>query len=198
LRTAASPQAIWEKSFSRLIVNSLWAACAAALRAMMWTSKVAGSWFRWVRKNSRHTRLSRFRVTAGPTFLVTVIPSREPGWSHGAYMTMKCLLKRRCPSCPNCRYAGRFRIRLCLGSPCRKYFAFALDLASPARFYRRSPCLHQYLEPLPRLSVFDRQAFASFGTAAIDNGPSAFGRHPFTKTVRAGTFDATGLIGSFH
>ena len=63
---------------------------------------------RFSRKNSLTRRLSRFRTTAFPTRLVTVIPNRFRFRSFGKKATMKKRSERLRPCFDNWIYADRF------------------------------------------------------------------------------------------
>ena len=73
--------------------NSLWFFVADALSfAIRLISQEPFSLCLFSRKNSRDSRLIRFRVTALPTFLLTVIPNRVLCAGEGAIIAIKQLL----------------------------------------------------------------------------------------------------------
>lgn len=153
------------------------------------------SW-RFNRKNSRVSRLIRLRVTAFPTFLVTVIPRRIRPKRLGRYLTIKYASWIFLPPCASATKSGRFKMRSALVKlkPCNSC------LPSSCGDTRRLPSTASGPAPTGRSRLFSlyRQTLPSLGSAPIDDPSALFGRHSFQKTVIAGTFDSTRLIRPFH
>ena len=84
---------------------------AASFFAIILISSVVPSFSRFVRKYSRSNRLIRFLVTAFPTRLVTVTPSRDCGVDPVKNKTIKCEFCTRRPVLEMLMNSGRFRIR---------------------------------------------------------------------------------------
>ena len=87
---------------------------AACLLAIMLMSQCPAKWCRLNRKYSRTRRLILFRLTAGPTFLVTVMPMRDrPSWL-GEKIAMKCSFCILRPDSAKAMNSRRFKIRSAL------------------------------------------------------------------------------------
>lgn len=83
---------------------------AACLLAIILISHVPAKWCRFNRKCSRTSRLIRLRLTAGPTFLVTVMPIRDRPRRLGEKIAMKCSFCIRRRDSARARYSRRFKI----------------------------------------------------------------------------------------
>jgi len=97
-------------SRSRALASSLPRRLRAAGFAMITSSLPASSCALLLRNHSRIPRLTRFRTTALPTFLLTVIPSRQPVSPRAIKMTKQFEETRR-PWRPISRYSLETRIR---------------------------------------------------------------------------------------
>jgi hypothetical protein len=145
----------------------------------MMISWAGGSWFLLRRKNSRNSRLIRFRSTAPPRFFPTDNPRRGRLRVFGR-MTTRKLVDRIFRVCGNRRIKSR---RLRRRSSREKVWERGSTGAG-----RRGP-KDRYL---------NRESFSAFSPSALDDIPAGPGAHPFQKTVGPGPVNIAGLKCSFH
>lgn len=124
---------------------------------MTTTSQSAGT-NTFCRTNSRTSRLMRFRVTALPTFLLTVMPTRP--WPSTSEKMRKCWVWNFRPRSCTRRNSRRLRSRRFLPKPNRLLLAYRhrdalAALGSPALEDQAPPAgLHPSSEPMGALSTF--------------------------------------------
>lgn len=188
---------------------------AACLLAIILISQIPARRCRLNLKCSRISRLIRLRLTAGPTFLVTVMPIRDRPSRLGEKMAMKCSFCIRRPDLARARYSRLFKILSALVKKNRngqashldnRDFSFRADKYPYARKDKHQaalqnivcPAILRYL-PLPiNVNKLPGQSRPSLGSPSIYNSSALFGGHAFQKAVISGPFDSAGLKCSFH
>ena len=131
------------------------------------------------RKYSLTNRFNRLRITALPTFLVTVIPSRDLSASFNAKRMIKCRSRTCFPFRDNRRNSFRFR------SLSAFFISLSLNLLP---FYlisvdRRAQlflcCQCHVMRQLMHDRALYSQTFTAFRPAAVDYIAAVFSRHTF-------------------
>ena len=176
---------------------------------MMLMSQLAEKLCRFNRKNSRIIRLIRFRLTALPTFFVTVMPNRDRLCSEGEKKTMKCSFCIFRPEFASSINSFRFKILWAFEWEKRNGQAFRLETRSyDINQWIRMALQHiatrwiwairaLYKPPAARRAL-SWQSNPSLGSSPVDDSSTLFGRHSLKKTMIPGPFDSAGLKCSFH
>jgi hypothetical protein len=133
------------------------------------------------RKNSRTSRLIRFRVTELPTFPLTVIPNRHWPRSLGLLITTKFADGFLRPARDSFRNSGRFLRRADFGN-------FSLPGGNILSCLRTG-ALRRHVH---------RQSLPPLGAAPLEHFTPAGCIHAGEKTVGALSANIARLIGSFH
>ena len=159
--------------------------------AIITISVEGGSQDLWRRKNSRILLLIWFRLTALPTFLLTIMPKRGLSLRLGRINTKKyrvmCLFVFRVVA----RYSLRQRSRFCLGNDWSGCWHSCLLEGQRIKIYE--PFSAKVL--LPRLYA---KPFSALSPPAADDLSSTSCFHTSPKAMISFSSDCTGLIGTFH
>lgn len=131
----------------------------------------------WCLKTSLVQRLIRLRITAQPTFLLTVIPRRGTFWIFICQMTRKPLVLILPGESKSLTKSARFRKRTDLGNVPTSLFWLMSRLFNGNSY---------------------RQALAAFGPSTLDNKPAVFGSHSYQKSMGTFARGIARLKGSFH
>ena len=129
-------------------------------------------------KISLMQRFRRLRITAQPTFLLTVIPKRACASSLTCQTNKKPLTVILSVEPDSLKKSARFRKRRDLGNVLSR-------LASPA------------IQELLGCNAY-RKVLAPLGPSALDNKTTVLGGHPYQKTMCTFTGSITWLKCSFH
>lgn len=150
---------------------------AASLRAITFKS-TAGSSKRLFLKTSLTQRLILFRVTAQPTFLLTVTPSRACVRVFACHTIRIPLEANFLTEFLKPRNSDRFR---------------SLTVGGNAEMASTAPTVEELL-----YSNTDRQVFSTFCSSAFDNQTSIFGSHSHQKAMSSFSRNVAWLKCSFH
>jgi hypothetical protein len=138
----------------------------------------AGNASLWCLNTSLVKRLTRLRITAQPTFLLTVIPRRGPATSLSFQTTRKPLTAYLPDADKSLTKSARFLSRTDLGNVLISGFGSAtLKLLG---------------------GNADGQAFATFCPAPLDYETTVFSGHSYEKTMGPFTRSVAWLKCSFH
>ena len=132
------------------------------------------------RKNSRTRRLILFRLTAPPTFLVTVMPNRERPCRPGENTAIKCSFWNLRPVFANAINSWRFKILSAFLKENRNGQTSRLNLKKSYRENNWALRKQNLSRPLDlRAAVLSWQTETAFGPSAVNDSSTLFGRHSF-------------------